>query len=273
MPNRVYTFRLSVEGIRQIEADLQALGNVLDMGDPVHPRVQQIKVPRRKLWNDVEERFDVVTNRRFMPDIFSTHHSMIRVPPSMLARRVGVVSMHDLNSGKRGVERFFDQVQSVLDFDDIDGTLRSQFNDRWVKAQTNHDRYRVMYDMEEEVLMPALAGKLGISEDLARTIFNKINTERERTFTGLTSGKGRQYEAGPTFAQRLEDESNTSARVVSGADEEGMLTIEFRDGQRLVTHLPAVAVRAVEHAATVQRLHAVDVRQAIDDAGRQQQLS
>lgn len=202
--------------------------------DPYNPQLESYKAPKTK-WNDVEERFETVTHRRFMPDIFSTHHTHIKVPPSLLTRRIGVVSMHDLDSGKRGIERFFNQVNSVLDFEDVDD-LRAGFNERWVKGEnTNHDRYKVMYDMEEEVLIPALAGKLGISEATTRAVFDKINAERKATFEGLSGArKGMTFQSGPTFAERLKDEAS-SARVVSGADEDGMLTLEFRDGQKLVT--------------------------------------
>jgi hypothetical protein len=200
--------------------------------DPYNPQIERFDSPKTK-WNDVEERFDTVTHRRWMPDLFDKHHTVVKVPPAVVARRIGVVSMHDLNSGKRGIERFFNQVGSVLDFEDLDN-LRGNFNDRWASAADNSERYKTMYDMEEEVLIPALAGKLGTSEDTVRLVFNKINEERNRTFEGLTSNKGRMYQAGPTFAQRLQDETS-SARLVGEADENGMVTLELRDGSRLVT--------------------------------------
>jgi hypothetical protein len=217
--------------------------------------------PRTK-WNDVEQRFDVITHRRFMPDLFTHHHTKIIVPPSIVARRVGVVSMHDLDSGERGIHRYFNQLQSVLKYDDP--AKRSEVMDRWAQAAsgTNHDRYKVMYDMEEEALIPALAKKLGISEDTTRVVFNKINEERKRTFEGLSSGKGRMYDTAPSFAQRLQDEVNPTARVTSPldkagapvADANGMVTIEFRDGQKLVT-------AEVPEGMLAPRVNPVDVTQ------------
>lgn len=214
-------------------SDKSTVAGAANVVDPFNPQLERYDAPKTK-WNDATDRFELVTHRRFMPDIYSKHHTKIIVPPAIMARRVGVVAMHNLDSGARAVERTFDQYKSVLDFDDVHN-LRAAYANRWATAPDNYTRYKAMYDMEEEVLPSALAGKLGISEYTARVVFNKINEERKRTFDGIAYGKGRMYDTAPTFAQRLQDETGATARMVKPADADGMVTLEFRDGQRLVT--------------------------------------
>ena len=232
-------------------------GKVLDMGDPYHPRVQQVRAPKRELWNDIEERNEARGPLRkiFMSNQFGYTHEVVRWSRNTWMNKAGTISFHDIDSGPRNIDRYFSGLDTTLGYK-VDPATQSDIVDRFVKAPTPQEKYRVLYDMEEMHLIPAMAQKLGVDPVTVKTIWDTVNTERGRTYDGVLSGKGRVYSSAPSLGQRVGDEFDT-ARLVSGPDDQGMVTLELMDGTKRTTV-------TVHESALQKRVTPEDVTQTVN---------
>lgn len=224
------------------------------------PQLGRFKAPSV----DKVERFGDGTKRRFyMNNQFGYSHQIVKLPKAAVMRKSGTAALHDLDSSARTVNRYFNQLGQILDFDDADN-VRAGVIDSLTHAQTPKDRYKILFDMEDNLLIPALASKLGISTATAKGVFDSIQKERNRTIEGVLSGKGRIYQTAPSTAQRITDETST-VRLISEPDEEGMVTFELMDGTKrttVTTHESQMFVRRepVDVTQTPNYYQPVDVR-------------
>jgi hypothetical protein len=273
--NLEYADWLELLGTQGLTRD--AAGNVLDMGDPYHPRVQRIQAPKREKWNDIEERFESRGPLRkiFMSNQFGYTHEVVRWTRNTWMNKAGTISFHDIDSGPRNIDRYFEGLDMTLGYK-VDPEVRSDIIDRFVKAPTPQEKYRVLYDMEELHFIPAVAQKLGVSEATVKLIWDKVNQERGRTYDGVKSGKGRVYSSAPSLGQRIGDEFD-SVRLVSEPDDDGMVTLELMDGTKRTTvtvHESALQKRVAPEdvTQTINYYQPADIRQLYYELKRDPQV-
>lgn len=199
------------------------------------PHVNRYSAPKSSGWSDLDlSDGERPTHRFYMNNQYGYAHRVTKLPKAAWLKKTNTAAMSDFDSGTRAITRSLKQWNQILDFQDIDGAVQNSLLQKWAAATTDTERYKVLWNMEEEYLVPALAAKLEISEKLARKVMKNIDAERTKTIRGMMSGKGRIYSTAPSTAARLTDQ-NSTVRLVSEADDEGMVTLELMDGNVLHT--------------------------------------
>lgn len=222
-------------------------------GDKALPLIAQVNSPRPKRWNAVEKRRNNGVSRFFMDNQFGKAHTIREVPRSLYLMKANTASMHDLDSGIMSLNRQAEQYKHFFAYEDgeaLENALRS-----WQEAPTNLERYRTLHEFEETHLIRGAAQHFGVSEDLVRAIFNKVNDERNRTIRGVLSGDGSVYSAAPSLASRVANADDHSVSLLSRSEDGKTVQLQLMDGRdhKITLTLP--------DAALVERVAPVDITQ------------
>jgi hypothetical protein len=197
------------------------------------PLINQVKKPRE-------------TRRTFLGGPFGKAHSVVKLPRAVFVQRAGLIGMHDLDSGSRSINRIFDQMEHLMGY--ADNEARDTALNGWVSAPTNYDRYKMLYELEEAHLPKALSNRFGVSEEFARELMNKINSEQNLTKQAILNMKGSVYSSAPSLGARIADPSHEGIKLIE-VDEEGIATIELLDN---TNH--KVTIQVPEEALTERKV-------------------
>ena len=193
------------------------------------------------------------TRHFFKDNPYGNAHTVVNTSRALWLQKAGTVSMHDMNSGVTSIGRMFDQWNHLYGY--ADPVAKESALHSWNTAATNTDRYKVMFNLEEEHLPKVIASHFPVDEDLARALVQKIHSEQNAVKRGVLSGNGSVYSSAPSLAQRISNPEDMTVSLVNASEDGKTMTLNLMDGRQHKVTL------TVPKEALEERISPVDVTQ------------